>query len=114
MNLTFLPCFDAFFRYIRVNHQPYIHIISFFPKNVFCCYFCPFLSTKLFLHIYHVVTGGEIYDRPDNLANNFLLYVNPLTPIVQISILPLRDRNRAYMHGFQRTRSNVFLINIKC
>ena len=27
--------------------------------------------------------------------------------------LPLRDRNRAYMHGFQRIRSNVFLINIK-
>ena len=38
--------------------------------------------------------------------------LNPLTTIVQISILPLCDRNRAYMHGFQRTRSNVFLINI--
>ena len=38
---------------------------------------------------------------------------NPLTTIVQKSILPLRDRNRAYMPGFQRIRSNVFLINIK-
>ena len=39
--------------------------------------------------------------------------INPLTTIVQKSILPLRDRNRAYMHGFQRIRSNVFLINKK-
>ena len=41
-------------------------------------------------------------------------HINPLTSIVQKSILPLRDRNRAYMHGFQRIRSNVLLINIKC
>ena len=39
---------------------------------------------------------------------------NRLTTIEQKSVLPLRDRNRAYMHGFQRIRSNVFLINIKC
>ena len=39
--------------------------------------------------------------------------VNPLTTIVQKSILQLRDLNRAYMQGFQRIRSNVFLINIK-
>ena len=43
----------------------------------------------------------------------YILFINPLTSIVQKSILPLRDRNRAYMHGFQRIRSNVFLINIK-
>ena len=46
-------------------------------------------------------------DCPCLRRNNSL---NPLTTIVQKSILPLRDRNRAYMHGFQRIRSNVFLI----
>ena len=67
--LVFIPLFSC----ITVNHQPYI-AFHFFLK-CFCCYFCPFLSTKLFLHIYHVVTGGEIYNRPDNLASYLLLYV---------------------------------------
>ena len=47
------------------------------------------------------------------VSANFGVMINPLTTIVQKSILPLRDRNRAYMHGFQRIRLKVFLINIK-
>ena len=43
--------------------------------------------------------------------NYVSLSVNSFTTIVQKSILPLRDRNRAYMHGFQRSRSNVILVN---
>ena len=38
---------------------------------------------------------------------------NPLMAIVQKSILPLRDLNHAYIHGFQRICSTVFHINIK-
>ena len=48
----------------------------FFRKMFFVVISVLFWSTMLFLHIYHVVTGGEIYDRPENLANHFLLYVN--------------------------------------
>ena len=31
-----------------------------FSKNVFVCYFCPCLSTKLFLHNYNVMTGSKM------------------------------------------------------
>ena len=61
--------------------------------------------------------GGESVrarkGRRERERGPILYYLNPLTTIVQKSILPLRDRNRAYMHGFQHIRSNVFLINIK-
>ena len=38
--------------------NPTSHFI--FSKNVFVCYFCPFLSTKLFLHNYNLMTGSEM------------------------------------------------------
>ena len=58
-NLTSLPClYSFFFSYITINHQPYIAF--HFSKNVFVCYFCPFLSTKLFLHNYNVMAGSEM------------------------------------------------------
>ena len=45
------------------------------------------------------------------IGDRFPFLFNSLTTIVHKSILPLRDDNRAYMHGFQRIRSNVFLVN---
>ena len=56
-NLIPLPCFIAFFRYITINHFPYI-AFSFFPKMFFVL-LLSFLSTNLFLHNY-VMTDGEI------------------------------------------------------
>ena len=67
----------------------------------------------IYIYIYiYIYTDSEIIvlTRWGSLR---LAPINPLTTIVQKSILPLRDRNRAYMLGFQRIRSNVFLINIK-
>ena len=64
INVTFLPVFHTFFSYITVNHQPYLA----FPKlNFLFYYFFPFLSTKLFLHKYHVITGGEMIIRQASL-----------------------------------------------
>ena len=53
----FLYLFSAI--YITINHQPYITHLFFFQK-CFVYYFCPFLSTKLFLHNYNVMTGSEM------------------------------------------------------
>ena len=50
-------CFSYFFSHTTVNHQPYRH-----PQNVFVV-FQPSLSRKIYLHNYHVKTGGEIITR---------------------------------------------------
>ena len=77
INLTSLPCFRTFFQLYHDQSSTLHHIsFFFFSENVFCLLFLSFLSTKLFLHIYHVVTGGEIWDRPDNLAYHLVLYVD--------------------------------------
>ena len=51
--------FSFFSTYITINHQTYIAF--HFYKNVFVCYFCPFLSMRLFLHKYNVMTGSKMY-----------------------------------------------------
>ena len=35
-NLTPLPCFHIFFRYITINHNPYIAFIIVFKTNLGC------------------------------------------------------------------------------
>ena len=54
-DVCYIHLFSATSRSIII---PTSHFI--FSKNVFVCYFCTFLSTKLLLHNYNVMTGGEL------------------------------------------------------
>ena len=54
-----IPTLLSFF--FQLHHdQSTLNRISFFRKMCFYCYFCPFLSMKLFLHNYNVITGSDM------------------------------------------------------
>ena len=54
--LTTLPCSHTFFSPASRSINRCIYNNYNFSKNVFACHFCCFLSTKLFLHNYNVMT----------------------------------------------------------
>ena len=59
---------------------------------------------------WHVRTY-RLYRKYFKLGISSSVLVNPLTAIFQKNILPLHDRNHAYVSIFQCIHSNVFLIS---